>query len=243
MALEEWYRAAALWGNAARRDICDRAASELEAGMRDVHFVGQNRNAHGLHLGHWLLDQREQNVEIVNHQVIDNIHSQAARCEYPQAMHFEKQRVVEDGLDGQYRGIESFQMPDLKQALIAVCGIDESIRLGEGLCHGLFHENVEADPEQTAAHFRVVGSRYRDARRVRAAAQFIEICESVRAEFLGGGLRPLRIFVEDADQIGVLDFTVDTRVIAAELASTNTCDTCRPCLPGHTHPCCLPPDA
>src|SRR5712692_10436912 len=236
MLLEESYLADSFCGNAARRDIGDRAAGELEPGMRDVHFVGQNRNAHGLHLGHWLLDQGEQNVEIVNHQVIDNIHIQAARCEYSQAMHFEKQRVVEDGLDGQYRGIESFQMPDLQQALIAVCGIDESIRLGEGLCHGLFHENVEAHPEQTAAYFRVVGSRYRDARRVRAAAQFIEICESVRAEFLGRRLSTLRIFVEDADQIGVLDFTVDARVIAAELASTNNCDTRLPCLPGHTHP-------
>src|SRR5260370_8043146 len=184
MALEEWYRAAALWGNAARRDICDRAASELEAGMRDVHFVGQNRNAHGLHLGHWLLDQREQNVEIVNHQVIDNIHIQAARCEYPQAMHFEKQRVVEDGLDGQYRGIESFQMPDLQQALIAVCGIDESIRLGEGLCHGLFHENAEPPPHQPAPYFPVVARAHPAPPRVRAAAQSIDIFTTSRAEFL-----------------------------------------------------------
>src|SRR5713226_8640435 len=130
MLLEESYLADSFCGNAARRDIGDCAAGELEPGMRDVHFVAQNRNAHGLHLGHWLLDQGEQNVEIVNHQVIDNIHIQAARCEYSQAMHFEKQRVVEDGLDGQYRGIESFQMPDLQQALIAVCRIDESIRLG-----------------------------------------------------------------------------------------------------------------
>src|SRR5216683_3074504 len=82
MLLEESYLADSFCGNAARRDIGDCAAGELEPGMRDVHFVAQNRNAHGLHLGHWLLDQGEQNVEIVNHQVIDNIHIQAARCEY-----------------------------------------------------------------------------------------------------------------------------------------------------------------
>src|ERR1700730_2608027 len=56
-------------------------------------------------------------------------------------------------------------------------------------------------------------------------AQLIEGREGVRPEFGGGSLCALSAFVEDPDQFGVLNFTVNARVIPPEFTRSDNGDT------------------
>jgi len=120
--LEEAHFADAFGGDAAGGDVGDGAAGEFQASVGDVDFIGEHRDAHGFHFGDGLLDDGEQNVQIVDHQIKDNVNIEAARGENAQAVHFEKERAVDDGLDGNYRGIEALDVADLQNALVAPGG-------------------------------------------------------------------------------------------------------------------------
>ena len=65
------------------------------------------------------IDQREQNIQIVNHHVIHDINIQAARRENAEAMNFEIERAVHHGHHRDNPGIESLQVADLKDAAAA----------------------------------------------------------------------------------------------------------------------------
>ena len=67
--------------------------------------------------------QREQDVEVVDHQVVDHVDVKAARRKHTQPVHLEKQRMIQNGLDRQHRWVESFDVADLQQALMPLCRV------------------------------------------------------------------------------------------------------------------------
>ena len=84
MLLEKTHFAHAFGGDAACRDVGHGSAGEFQPRVGDVHFVRQHGDSNCLYFGHRFLDQRQQNVEVMNHQVIDHVHVQAARRENTQ---------------------------------------------------------------------------------------------------------------------------------------------------------------
>ena len=60
-------------------------------------------NADGFQVDHRRVHQREQDIEIVDHHVVDHVNIQAARRENAQPVNFEKQRPRDDFLRGDRR--------------------------------------------------------------------------------------------------------------------------------------------
>ena len=92
------------------------AGFEFEARVGDVHFSGEDGNAYGLDVRDRLADKREENVEVVDHDVEDDVDIQTASAENAEAMHFEKQRTFDEFFRGENGGIEAFDVADLENA-------------------------------------------------------------------------------------------------------------------------------
>src|SRR6202011_4499974 len=156
-----------------------------------------------------LLYEREQDVQVVDHQVVDHVDIEAARREYSQAVHLEKKWMIQNWLDRQHRRVESFDVADLQQALMPLCRVQQRIRLRKALRHGLFDQNVESHFHQAAANLRMLRGGHGHADGIGSSVQLVESSESMRAEFGRGSSRAGNVFVEDADQFGVLNFAVN----------------------------------
>ena len=94
--LEEAHLADAFGGNAAGGEIRDGAGFKFDAGVGDVHFVGDHGDADGFQVDDGRIDEREQDVEVVNHHVVDDVDIEAARRKNAEAMDFEKHRARDD---------------------------------------------------------------------------------------------------------------------------------------------------
>jgi hypothetical protein len=144
MLLKKSHLAHAFRGYPARGHIGHCAASEFQPRVSDIHFVGQHRNAHGLYFGHVLLHECQQDVQVVDHQVVNDIDIQAACGENSQAVHLEKERMIQYRLNCQDRGVESFHVADLQDAPEFSCRVQERVRLGQVRRHRFFDEYIEA---------------------------------------------------------------------------------------------------
>src|ERR1700674_4642854 len=87
--------------SAATRPAARLAAAprEVQSGVSDVHFVRKHGDSHRLHFRNRLLYDGEQDVEVVDHQVVDHVDIEAARREHSQPVHLEKERMIQNGLD------------------------------------------------------------------------------------------------------------------------------------------------
>src|SRR6185437_16207109 len=90
--LEKTQFAHALRGNTARGQIRHRARLKFNACMRDIYFLCQHGNTHGMNVAYRRVDEPKQNIQVMNHHVEHHIHVQAARRKNSQAVHLEKQR-------------------------------------------------------------------------------------------------------------------------------------------------------
>src|ERR1700722_5928726 len=168
--LKESHLADALCRDAAGGDVCDGAARELQPRVRDVNFVGEHRNADRFYFGDRFFDERQQYVEIVNHQVVDHIDVETAWRKDAEAMNFEEQRAVEDWLDRDDRRIETFDVADLQDAREFFGGGEESVGFGHVARHRFFDEDVEAIFHQATTDRGVIDGRNGNAGGINLAA-------------------------------------------------------------------------
>ena len=218
--LKEAHLADALGGNAAGGDVGDRSGGELDARLRDVHFIGDHRNADGFQVGDRRIDQREQDIQIVNHHVVDHIDVEAARRKNAEAVNFEKHRARNDRLHRDDRGIEAFHVANLQDASGAFGGGDQSVGLVERGGHGLFDEHIDASFEKAAADAGVIFRGNGDAdgvelfgEQVGFAAEMTRVPNSAATCAARVG-----IGVNDADEFRAFDLAPDAHVVPAELA-------------------------
>ena len=90
MLLKKAHLAHAFGGDAARGHVGHRTSREFQACMGNIDLIRQHRNSHRLHFRDRLFQQRKQDVQVVNHQIVDHVHVEAARREHPQPVHLEK---------------------------------------------------------------------------------------------------------------------------------------------------------
>ena len=81
MLLEKAHLAHPLGRDSARGDIGHRSARKFQTRVSDVHFVCQDGDSHRFYFRHRLVDQRQQNIQVVDHQIVDYVHIEAARRE------------------------------------------------------------------------------------------------------------------------------------------------------------------
>ena len=91
------------------------------------------------------IDERKQDVEVVDHYVVDDVDIEAARRKNAEAMDFEKHWARDDFSDGDNGGIEAFDVADLKNPAVTLCGGEQTTETGwqTGTCSGCIAQDQQ----------------------------------------------------------------------------------------------------
>ena len=80
----------------------------------------------------------------MNHEIEDDVDVECSRSKNTKPVHLKKKRLMENGANGANRRIESFEVADLNDALMALCQRDQLVCLLEGRGERLFYQDVDA---------------------------------------------------------------------------------------------------
>lgn len=142
MGLEEAELADLLGGDAGGGEVGDAAGGELDADVGDVGFGGEDGEADGANLFDGGVGEGEDDVEVVDHEVEDDVDVKGARGEDAEAVGLEEHGVIESSEGRGDGGVEALQVPDGEDAVARLGEMDEVVGFGEGGGEGLLDEDV-----------------------------------------------------------------------------------------------------
>src|SRR5271155_3709054 len=157
MLLKKSHFAHAFGGNAAGGEVGDGAGVKFDARLGDIVFLGDDGDADGLDVRDGRVDEGKKNVQVMNHDVVDDVNVQAARGKNSEAMNFKKHGARNDFADRDDGGIVALEMADLQDAVGALCGGDEAVGFPDRGGHRFFDQHVHAGIEKIATHAAVLG--------------------------------------------------------------------------------------
>src|SRR5690348_3645972 len=182
MRLEESQLADAFGADAAGGEVGDAAGVELDADVGDVDLAGEDGQANGMQGADRRAHQREDDVEVVDHEVKDDIDVQRAGAEDAEAMRLKEHGRVDAGLGGGDGRVEALEVARLQDARALCCEIDELRRLVGGGGEGLLDEQIESGVEELLGDFEVRRCGRADRGGVEA-----EVAAAARGEGFGDG--------------------------------------------------------
>jgi len=147
--------------------------------------------------------QIQHDVQVVNHEVQDDVHVQTTRAKQAEPVNLEEKRDARDFLQSGNGGVKAFQVTDLQDALVLGRRVYQTPRRGQIGRDRLFHQDVDARCEQLASDFSVQRSGHCNHRRIDFALELTERSER-QAIMLGRRLRrALPIGIHHAHQRGI----------------------------------------
>src|SRR6476620_12086437 len=112
MRLEEAELADALRADATGGEVGDTTGGKFDAHVGDVDFSREDGKADGLQGMHGRLDEAENDVEVMHHEIEDDIDIERARGEDAQPVRLKEHGHVDIGMDGEDGGVEPLEMTD-----------------------------------------------------------------------------------------------------------------------------------
>ena len=194
-------------------------------GVGDVDAVGENRYADGAHLDDRRAVHGLQDLQVVDHQVENDVHVETARRERAQALDFDEARAgagIEQRLDGR---VVELDMPHGKDPVMGLGGGDQGVGLRQGRGDRLLHQQVHAAFEQRQPEFPVECRRRCEHRGVDLPGQFVEARGDLGAVLRRDRRGHFGPGVEDPFERHAREGREDPGVVAAEGAN-----------PENTHP-------
>ena len=185
--------------------------------------MGEDGEADGADFFDGGVDEREHDVEVVDHEVEDDVDVERAGGEDAEAVRLEEHGAIELGAGGVDGGVETFEVADLDEAIVLPGEGDELIGLCEGGGEGFFDEDVEAGGEQGRGGCGVMDGGDADAGGVDGEVggeEGLDVGEGGDVVVGGGGVAGFGVGVDDGGQGdgGARGFklAVDAEVVAAE---------------------------
>ena len=148
MWLEEAQFADALSADPAGCEIGDAAGFEFDTDVGYVYFAGEDRQSYGVNMAYRRLHQAEYDVEIVDHEVEDDVDIERAWTENAQTMRLEKHWPVQVRLDGGDGGIEPLEMSDLQDAVMLPGEVNQLVSFLNIGRYGFFDEQIDSSFEK-----------------------------------------------------------------------------------------------
>ena len=130
VGLEETEFANLLGGDAAGREVGDAARFEFDANVGDVRFVREDRQADGADFANGRVGEAEDDVEIVDHEVENDVDVEGARCEDAESMGLEEHGVGEGAEDGGDGGVEALEVAYGDDAVVLLREGEDSVGFG-----------------------------------------------------------------------------------------------------------------
>ena len=209
----------ALGGDARSSEVGDASGVEFDADVGDVHFAGEDGQTDGAEIAHRAGGEAEHDVEIVDHEIEDDIDIEGARGEDAEAVRLKEHGSAEVALHGEDGGIEAFEMSGLKDASVTPGEGDELVGLGERSGEGFFDEAVDAGGEKLRGDGAVMDGGHGDDGSVESEIgreRGIDGGEDGNAVAFGdrGGARRIRLNGGDEGSLGHL--AEDAQMVAPE---------------------------
>jgi len=186
--------------HAACRDVGDAPSSKTNTRIGDIDGTRKYRRADSVDRLDGTADDTLHNVDIVNHQIKDNVDVGSSLFERRETLTFDEARPLEPPLGGDDRGIEALEMPHLQDAPLPRRQRDEVSCLLGRLGDGLFDEHMCAGFEKITRDGVMCGRRRHDAYRIDLTEQLAVIGDASGVELSRERLARLRSRVGDRDQ-------------------------------------------
>ena len=162
VGLEEAEFAHLLRADTAGGEVGDTSGFEFDADVGDVNLGGKDGQANGVNGADRRGGEGADDIEVVNHEVEDDINIQGAGSKDAETVRLKKHGVVEEWADGLYSGIEALQMPRLQNAAKLSGEADEMVSLCQCGSDGLFDEDIDPSGEEGCGHLSMVGCGHGD---------------------------------------------------------------------------------
>jgi hypothetical protein len=250
--LEEAELADLLGGDAAGGEVGDGSGGEFEADVGDVGLAREDGDADGADLFHRRLRERENDVEIVNHQVEHDVYVERSRREDTEAVGLEEHGFVQRSERRGDGWVEALQVTDSNDAVVLLRECKNLVSFAEGGGEGFLDEDVDAGEQEFFCNSCVMDGGHADGCGVDLAKPHlrsemwgtricgwilgiekgVERCEGGDLELGSQGFAALGVeFYEprECNEIGVrlLEFAVDAKVVTPEGAGADDGDTKR----------------
>ena len=144
MGLEEAEFADALGGDAGGGEIGDAAGGELDADVSDVGFAGKDGQADGVDAGDRRVGEREDDVEVVDHEVEDDVDIEGAWRENGKPVSLEEHGAAKQRREGLHGRVEALEVADHEGAAVFAGKTEKVVGLGEGGGDGFLDQDVDA---------------------------------------------------------------------------------------------------
>ena len=229
MGLEETELADLLGGDAAGGEVGDAAGVELDADVGDVGFGREDGEADGADFADGGVGEGEDDVEVVDHEVEDDVDVEGSRGEDAEAVGLEEHGLVELGEGGGDGGVEAFEMTDGDDAVEGGGKFEDAVGIGEGGGEGLLDEEIEAGEKELLGDGGVVDGGDADGSGVEVelcVEEFGEGGEGGDVVGGGGGVAATGVGLDESgeeNELGMSKFelAVDAEVIAPEGAGAD----------------------
>jgi len=142
--LEKAELADALGGDAGSGEVGDAAGFEFDARVGDIDLGGQDGQADGADFANRRIAEGEHDVEIVDHEVEDDVDVERAGGEDGKPVGLKEHGAAQFGLDGEHGGVEALEVAGLQNAAAFGGSPDEVVSFGKCRDQRLFDEKVEA---------------------------------------------------------------------------------------------------
>jgi len=226
--LEETQFADAFGGNTARGKVSDATGFQFQTDVRNVDFAGENWQAYGTNFLDRGVRECEDDVEIVDHQIEDDVHIKRTRREDAEAMYLKKHRLREEWKRSADRGIEALEMTDLRNPLVNGRQLDKFVGVSESCGQRFLDQYIDAGLHEVASHGKMMnrGSGHRSGTKFTVGGHHLTNgAEGPAAELAGNLVGAIEIGVnhsQQADRFPLLfEFFVDAGVVSSEDAHTH----------------------
>src|SRR5665213_627012 len=216
-----------LRADAAGGEVGDAAIGEAQAHVGDVLTLAQHGNAHAIHAGDGRFHEREDHVEVVDHQIQHDADVGAARGKRRQAMALDEFRLGGDGLEKCENGIEPLDVANLEDTIFLLRDLNEFGGLFGTIGHRFFDEDVFALREQSFRDVKVRGGGRDDVQSVAGGGGFGDGGEDVQFMFLRDFAGGFGVHVVNAGEFhlpGGVEFGINAGVMLTERAGAEDGD-------------------
>src|SRR5580698_7870729 len=112
-----------------------------------------------MHLADRRIGKRQDDVEIVDHEIENDIHVERARAKNTEPVRLKKHGTIQQITDGCDGRIETFQVPNLQNSPIVFCKIYELACFFKGCGNRFFNEYVDSSCQQLRCYLKMANRR------------------------------------------------------------------------------------